>query len=200
MYLPKVREIKEALTSFFSAPYTTKFPASPYEPEKGYRGKPRYNEDICIGCGTCSQVCPPNAITIIDDKESLKRTLQVDYCSCIQCGQCEEHCITEKGIVCTNEYSFATFSLTAPEMYEKVEKEIVICECCGEVIACSDHLLWIKHRLGAKAYSHPNFLLETQKLFNPPAESGLKANFRREDQIKSVCAKCRNKVVVVDEF
>ena len=29
MQLPKLRELKEALTSFFSAPYTTKYPAGP---------------------------------------------------------------------------------------------------------------------------------------------------------------------------
>ena len=200
MYLPKVREIREALTSFFTAPYTTKFPAEPFTANPAYRGKPRYNMDYCIGCGTCAQVCPSSAIEIIDDKESLTRTLRVNYASCINCGQCEEKCITEKGIKLSNEHSFATFSLTVPEMFETIEREIVLCEVCGETIACRDHLMWIKNRLGAKAYAHPNFLLEIQKQFSEPAESKVKSRIRREDQIKEVCAKCRHKIVVADEF
>ena len=68
MFLPKLREIKEALTSFFSAPYTTKFPAKPDTESESYRGMPRYNEEVCVGCGTCVQVCPSKAIELIDDK------------------------------------------------------------------------------------------------------------------------------------
>jgi ferredoxin len=200
MYLPKIRELKEALTSLFTVPYTTKFPAKTFTADPAYRGKPRYNNDYCIGCGTCAQVCPPAAIEVIDDKEKLTRTLRVNYASCINCGLCEEKCITGKGIKLSNEHSFATFSLTAPEMFELIEREIVLCEICGEVIACRAHLLWIKDRLGAKAYAHPNFLLEIQKQFSQPAEAKVKSRIRREDLIKEVCAKCRHKVVVADEF
>jgi hydrogenase-4 component H len=199
MYLPKVREIKEALTSFFTKPYTTKFPAVAYKAPEQFRGYPKYYEEYCVGCGTCAQVCPPSAIKITDDKISLKRTLQVDYCSCIHCGQCEEKCITQKGIRLSNNYSLAVTSTTAPEVYETVEKEIVICEVCGEFIACRDHLLWIKDRLGAKAYAHPNFLLELQKQFFDVDPSNPKSRIRREDYIKEVCAKCRQKIVVADE-
>ncbi|MEJ2543207.1 MAG: hypothetical protein P8Y99_03990 [Calditrichaceae bacterium] len=35
--MPKIREIKEALTSFFTAPYTTKFPATPYKPSDEFK-------------------------------------------------------------------------------------------------------------------------------------------------------------------
>ena len=88
MYLPKLREIKEALTSFFTAPYTTKFPKEPFKISKHYRGFPRFDETECIGCGACVQVCPATAIELLDDKENLKRILRVNYTSCIQCGQC----------------------------------------------------------------------------------------------------------------
>jgi hydrogenase-4 component H len=67
MYLPKIRELKEALTSLFTKPYTTKFPEQPFTAREEYRGKPRYNPVFCIGCGTCAQVCP--AIT----EENLNR-------------------------------------------------------------------------------------------------------------------------------
>jgi formate hydrogenlyase subunit 6/NADH:ubiquinone oxidoreductase subunit I len=200
MYLPKIREIKEALTSFFSKPYTTRFPYVAYKAPEQFRGFPKYYEEFCVGCGACAQVCPPGAIKITDDKINLKRKLQIDYCSCINCGQCEEKCITQNGIKLSNDYSLAVTSVTAPEVYETIEKEIVLCEICGEVIACRDHLLWIKERLGAKAYAHPNFLLEIQKQFFEVEPSKPKSRIRREDYIKEVCPKCRQKVVVADEF
>jgi formate hydrogenlyase subunit 6/NADH:ubiquinone oxidoreductase subunit I len=200
MYLPKVREIKEALTSFFSKPYTTKFPSVAYKAPEQFRGYPKYYEEFCVGCGTCAQVCPPSAITITDDKISAKRILQINYCSCIHCGQCEEKCITQKGIKLSNNYSLAVASTTAPEVYETIEKEIVICEICGEVIACKDHLLFVKERLGAKAYAHPNFLLAQQRQFFELDPSKPKSRIRREDYIKEVCPKCRQKVVVADEL
>jgi formate hydrogenlyase subunit 6/NADH:ubiquinone oxidoreductase subunit I len=200
MYLPKIREIKEALTSFFSAPYTTKFPAEPYTAPASFRGKPRYDASFCVGCGTCAQVCPPKAITIQDDLRKKQRILTVNYTKCMNCGQCQEKCITEKGIQLNNDYSLAIMDLKDASAFHSVEKELVVCECCGEVIACRDHLRWVKERLGAKAYAHPNFLLETQRRFVRVDPSKPKARIRREDQIKEVCPRCRHKVVVADEF
>lgn len=200
MYLPKIREIKEALSSLFSAPYTTSYPEGTFTPRKEYRGFPKYNSEFCIGCGACAQVCPANAIELIDNKNNKTRTLRLNYCSCIQCGQCQEKCTTGKGIEQTNNYSLHLTALSSPEKYETITKELAICECCGEVIACRDHLLWIRDRLGAKAFSHPDFILETQRLFFDVEISKPKSRLRREDYIKEVCPKCRHKIVVADEF
>jgi formate hydrogenlyase subunit 6/NADH:ubiquinone oxidoreductase subunit I len=200
MYLPKLREIKEALTSFFTAPYTTKFPVTPYQPEDEYRGFPKYNPEYCIGCGTCAQVCPTNAIKVYDDKITATRKLEVEYLSCIHCGQCNEKCITGQGIAPSLEYALPVFDTKAPEVFESIEQELVICECCDEIIACKNHLSWIKDRLGAKAYAHPNFMLLTQEKFFGLEVSRPKERVRREDYMKYVCARCRHKIVVADEF
>ena len=200
MPLPKLREIKEALTSFFSAPYTTKYPAGPAASFPSYRGFPKYDKDNCVGCGTCAQVCPSLAIEAADDLAAKVRRLRVDYGSCIQCGQCQEKCITGKGIVNTNAYSLSLADVSAPEAFERVEKELVVCECCGALIGCRDHLLWIKERLGAKAYGHPTLLLATQRTLTDVEPSEPRSRLRREDQIKDACAKCRQAIVTLDEF
>jgi len=200
MYLPKLREIKEALGSFFSAPYTTKFPFEPHEPVDEFRGFPRYHEEHCVGCGTCAQVCPTRAITVGDNPTTRTRTLTVDFASCIHCGQCNEHCITGEGITPTSEYAFPVADTEAPEMFERVQKTLVCCENCGEPFACRDHLLWIRDRLGAKAYAHPNLLLTIQSEFDTVPEESPKSHLRREDYTKWLCPHCRRTVVIADEF
>ena len=153
-----------------------------------------------MGCGTCAQVCPATAITVTDNTELRKRTLVINYTSCIHCGQCQEKCITEKGVMLGKDYSFSYLDKNDRNLLEQVEKELAICELCGEVIAPKDHIAWVSERLGAKAYAHPNFILTTQGLFFDVEPSLPKSRIRREDQIKLVCPKCRHMVVVEDEF
>ena len=45
------------------------------------------NKEKCIGCGTCVDVCPVNAITLNDEGKA-----QIDQEKCIKCGTCEAVC------------------------------------------------------------------------------------------------------------
>ncbi len=64
MKYPKIRELKEAVISLVTPAYTSKFPHKPHIPFENFRGKPEVDEANCVGCETCANVCPPNAITI----------------------------------------------------------------------------------------------------------------------------------------
>ena len=47
------------------------------------------DEDKCVGCGLCVDVCPVEAITLENDKA------KVDEEKCTECGQCVEECPNE---------------------------------------------------------------------------------------------------------
>jgi hydrogenase-4 component H len=80
--------ITEVLKSMIN-PSTTKYPKKPFKPPKGHRGAAEYDSDKCVGCGACSQVCPPEAITFTDAE---KRNIKLNYGLCSFCGRCEEIC------------------------------------------------------------------------------------------------------------
>lgn len=189
MKKPKIRELIEAAKSLFSKPYTTKFPYGPPIPvPRGFRGRPKYDEKECVGCGACAQVCPVPDIYVEDitNETPPKRRLTIHLDECIFCGQCERYCITGKGIKLTEEYDLATYDRDS--LRETVEKKLALCELCGSVIGPVDHIRWIAERVGESAFTNPTLmltLLQTKEI--PP-----KAPFsRRPDRIRILCHKCR---------
>jgi uncharacterized protein (DUF362 family)/Pyruvate/2-oxoacid:ferredoxin oxidoreductase delta subunit len=54
--------------------------------EKILRPKPVFKEDKCVGCRTCAENCPPEAITMVDNFP------EVDLETCIRCFCCQELC------------------------------------------------------------------------------------------------------------
>ena len=203
MKYPKLRELREAIKSLFSRPYTTKFPFKPHEAFDGFRGKPKYFEDYCVGCGACAQVCPGNAIKVVDPEEPVTkldpvpmRRIVLRYDTCIFCGNCQANCITEKGIQLTGEFDLALFDRNLA--VEDIEKELIICELCGAIVSTLDHLKWLARRLGTLAYGNPTLLLISQRELIP-VESGKKGEeLRRPDMLKVLCPKCRREVTIKD--
>ena len=198
MKLPKLREVREALGSLFSRPYTTRFPGAPFTPARQYRGRPHYRADDCVGCGACVQVCPGGALALEDDPAAGQRILSIDPAHCIQCGQCEEKCLTGKGISLANETIPSMFR--RDELRETIEKELVRCESCGGIVAARDHLLWLARRLGPRAYANPALLLVKEACDEGIPAVPARTDFRREDHYRLLCSSCRHRVVVSDVF
>jgi hydrogenase-4 component H len=189
------RILKQAFRAAFSAPYTTRFPAEPFEPQAAFRGRPRFNADACIGCGACAQVCPPKCIDVIDDttvSPPVRRLVQ-HLDSCIVCGQCERYCPTQKGIRMTTEWDFAGFK---PEDFEeRIEKELVMCEVCGEVLAPADQLSWLVNRLGPSSFANRTLAKFTGMKLGY-VEQGVRSrsdSVLRQDRMALQCPKCRRK-------
>ena len=54
--------------------------------EKFLAPKPKIKKSACIGCGRCGDICPQNAIKIVNKKAI------IDYNRCIKCFCCHEMC------------------------------------------------------------------------------------------------------------
>ncbi len=203
MRYPKLRELREAVRSLFSKPYTSKFPFEPHEPFDGYRGKPQYFEEYCVGCGACGQVCPAGAIQVVDPEEPVAanvsmplRRIEMRYDVCNFCGNCQAHCITEKGIQLTKQYDLALFDRKLA--VESIELELAICDLCGSVITPIAHLRWLARRLGTLAYGNPTLLLTSERELMPVASGIPGEEIRRLDIFKILCPQCRHVVTLKD--
>jgi hydrogenase-4 component H len=197
MKKPKLRELKEAIKALIKGPYTSKFPYEPHQPFERFRGKPEFHKEDCMGCGACFQVCPAKAIEMQDGKD--KRVLTVHWDLCIFCGQCQANCPTEKGIILSQEFDLATTG-ERKELYQTIEKEFALCDCCGEVIAPFDQIVWVARKLGPLVFSNTSLMLFlTQNLdFSLKEKSPAPEEhaFYRSDRIKILCPRCRREAAV----
>jgi formate hydrogenlyase subunit 6/NADH:ubiquinone oxidoreductase subunit I len=198
MRKPKLRELGEALRAIFTGPYTAKFPKAPSIPAKGFRGIIKYNEEHCIGCGACNEVCPAKARAIEDDIPRKVRKVIHYQEKCIYCGQCVNYCTTHKGIEHTQGYDLAKIE---NKDYENIiEKELAFCEICGEVVAPKAQLLWIAHKVGELAFANPTLYLTLYKdmgVIPPESDSSFltphsSLPYRSQHQ-RILCVDCRRK-------
>ena len=192
MKMPKLRELAYAIRSLLSRPYTLKFPAEPSVPPATSRGQMKWDDAVCVGCGACSRVCPTGAIEVVDRAD--RRTLVRRYGMCIFCGQCHALCTTKTGCNHTTAYDLAC--LDRDQSVERVEKELVLCECCGEVVTTREHLRWIYERLGPLAYSSPAVFLGARR--GGEAVPPLGRAPARADRMKVLCPRCKREIVLAD--
>ncbi len=197
MRYPKLRELKEAIKALIKGPYTSRFPYRPHEPFERFRGKPLFHEEDCVGCGACFQVCPAKAIDMQDKGE--KRVLSVSWDMCIFCGQCQANCLTGKGIILSQEFDLATTGKRT-ELKQVIEKELLLCSSCREIIAPREQILWVARKLGVLSFSNASVMLfYLQNLNLAFKEKDLpkgKEEFLRSDRMKVLCPRCRREAVI----
>ncbi len=199
MKYPKIRELKEAVVSLVTPAFTTKFPNEPHIPYENFRGKPEVDDKHCVGCETCANVCPPNAITIKDDRETGKRIITRDYGKCIFCGMCQQHCITGKGVILSDKiFDLAVFDRN--KIIEEQEKELVVCKHCKAIITTQEHINFLHNKLGAKAFASTlNLNLLNAKLQLAPKEDTdleVKDGLKRKDMFNIICPNCMRSVLI----
>jgi len=199
MRKPKLRELVEAVRAVVAGPYTHPFPAQPSDPPPAYRGKGKFNEDECVGCGACAEICPAGAIEVVDRPEAdptMRAVIRYDD-RCVFCGQCQALCTTGKGIECTNEYDLATFDRATCAV--EINKELVLCEMCGAVLTTRDHLRWIAEKLGTKRYASPTLILTAERELGLVADEAPRSDdvpTGRSDILRVLCTECRREVLL----
>ena len=203
MKYPKLRELGEAIKALVKGPYTSPFPKEPHEPHPNFRGQPKFNQEKCVGCLACEEVCPVDAIAHEDsagENGDAIRTMIHYTDTCIFCGQCEAACIADhEGIKASTDWELSFFDRA--KSYETIEKELQLCEMCGDPVACKDHLKWISERLGELSYSSPTLYLSRLGdlgIIDQNIISGLKDN-GRSDRVKILCARCRRETTLTTE-
>jgi len=162
---PKLRELKEALKAIFFGPYTSGYPHQPHHPAERFRGRPYFYKDDCTGCAACANVCPTGAIEVKDEIKNNKviRRLILHWDICICCGQCQLSCLTQKGILLSQEFAYAVTE-NRQQLTTEIEKEFVCCECCAKEILPADQYNWLRERLGPLVFSNTSLLLFSLKL------------------------------------
>jgi len=198
MRAPKLRELREGIRALFGRRFTTRFPAAGTEVPEGFRGVPRFDEKGCVGCGACAVVCPVKDIEVTDSLRDRKgtRRLTIHLDDCIFCAQCARNCITGKGVVMTPDFDLSTDD--RGKIRESIEKELVLCELCGEVVGARDHLLWIARRVGPAAYTNPTLMLPMLDALAPTEEPppGGRDGTLRGDRMRVLCPRCRRSSTV----
>lgn len=199
MKYPKIRELKEAVTSLLTPAYTTSFPRKPHIPFENFRGKPEVDDKNCVGCETCANVCPSRAITIEDDRITGKRVITRDFGKCIFCGMCQQHCITGKGVILSDKiFDLAVFE--RDKIIEKQEKNLVVCKNCNAIITTDEHIQYMHNKLGPKAFaSILNLNLLNEKLQLAPKDDTdleIKDGLKRKDMFNIICPNCMRSVLI----
>jgi glutamate synthase (NADPH/NADH) small chain len=88
----------KAINFLFKKPRTLRYPFERKEPAPRYRGFHLNDWDRCTGCGNCADICPNQAINMIEIAEMVPKAgeknerPELDYGRCCFCGLCVDIC------------------------------------------------------------------------------------------------------------
>ena len=88
----------KAINYLFKKPRTLRYPFERKEPAARYRGFHLNDWDKCTGCGNCADICPNEAITMVEIAEietkpgRKNERPKLDYGRCCFCGLCVDIC------------------------------------------------------------------------------------------------------------
>ncbi|MBX3746115.1 MAG: 4Fe-4S binding protein [Verrucomicrobiae bacterium] len=120
-------KIAEARLGWAAGRVTYGYPAVARPVPAGFRGRPRFDGDRCIGCGGCASNCPAREILVFDPCQEI-RILQYLGRRCTFCGRCAEVC-PEEAITMSAEFENATAAVG--DLRQRLELFMSTCQRCG---------------------------------------------------------------------
>lgn len=90
----------KAIRYLFRKPQTLRYPFELKEPALRYRGFHLNDWEMCTGCGNCADICPNDAVTMVEIPEiepgpgRKNERPKLDYGRCCFCGLCVDICPT----------------------------------------------------------------------------------------------------------
>lgn len=109
---------------------TIKYPYDKPLVTESYRGVIDIDPAKCVGCGACTKICPPKALSLVIEDKTI--VLRYFIGRCIFCGMCVDIC-PEKAIRITKEFELASDEIC--ELYNDIEHELYTCRKCGAKFA-----------------------------------------------------------------
>jgi glutamate synthase (NADPH/NADH) small chain len=95
---PSLLSPLKAIKYLFKKPKTLRYPFEPKEPAQRYRGLHVNEWEKCTGCGNCKDICPNEAIVMVEVPDITPKPgeknerPQIDYGRCCFCGLCVDVC------------------------------------------------------------------------------------------------------------
>ncbi len=130
---------------------TCNYPFEPYTIFEGFRGKPSYTYEYCLGCTACANACPSNAINVKMNEDKTKLVWEFNCGRCIFCGRCDEVCPT--GAVVLSEQFENAVKFDKDNLYERGELDLQKCEVCNRVFTTKRLIAYDVERLKKVGWS-----------------------------------------------
>ena len=135
------------------------YPLEPYNVPDGFRGKPAYDYEKCIGCAACAVACPSNAINVKFDKKKDKLVWEFNCARCIFCGRCDEVCPTN-AVMLSKEFEMSV-KFNKEDLMERGELDVQRCDVCHKVFTTKKLIAYDLERLKKVGWSEETLAAKT---------------------------------------
>ena len=122
-----ISKIKETILCLKAGRVTLPYPARAAPVPPGFRGRPLFDVNKCIGCAGCANNCPAREILVSDPCQEV-RIIKYLGLRCTYCGRCADVC-PERAITMSGEYENATNDIH--DLQQVLEIFMGTCQRCG---------------------------------------------------------------------